>query len=548
MSAVRKIQTDLETALNLTGAAPSEPRAPASTAPDGVPAEFQRELGPASEMLSNLAADRETDPERRAPSERRGPLRPGQLLSARARFNGQAPARVFRVVDRVAIIILSALVCGLAQPGGLLNATVAAVLPYVAGAWLLMWSLGAAQAYGFGARESLSLHLLRTTAAFAPAAGGLLVLGLLSGLRAPATAQWTAWLGLSFASIYLAHLWWWMTVRRWRAQGRLTPNIVVVGATRNAERLIQGLLDSREANVLGVFDDRLSRAPQDIRGVPVLGDTKALVAHRVMPYVDRIVLTVPTSAQRRVRQIIEQLRILPNDISLFLDFDNEGHAAAVSRLASAPLAQVAGAPRDARRAFWKRVQDLVVGSVALAAALPVMAVIAALVRLDSPGPILFRQRRHGFNNEAIVVWKFRSMRQDAADATAARQISSDDERVTRIGRIIRMTSLDELPQLFNVLKGEMSLVGPRPHAIGMKTGDVESARLVGEYAHRHRLKPGLTGWAAIHGSRGPVDTPEAVRRRVHLDVEYIERQSFWLDLYIMAMTIPCLLGDRQAVR
>jgi lipopolysaccharide/colanic/teichoic acid biosynthesis glycosyltransferase len=177
-----------------------------------------------------------------------------------------------------------------------------------------------------------------------------------------------------------------------------------------------------------------------------------------------------------------------------------------------------------------------------------MLLLAVAVRLDSPGPALFRQRRHGFNNEEIVVWKFRSMRTEAADPHARRQVSADDDRVTRLGRLIRRTSLDELPQILNVLKGEMSLVGPRPHAVGMTTGDVESARLVAEYAHRHRMKPGMTGWAAIQGSRGPVDTPELVRRRVALDVEYIERQSFWLDIYIMAMTLPCLLGDRQAVR
>jgi lipopolysaccharide/colanic/teichoic acid biosynthesis glycosyltransferase len=120
--------------------------------------------------------------------------------------------------------------------------------------------------------------------------------------------------------------------------------------------------------------------------------------------------------------------------------------------------------------------------------------------------------------------------------------------VTRVGRIIRRTSLDELPQLINVLKGEMSLVGPRPHAVGMKTGDTQSAKLVAEYAHRHRMKPGMTGWAAIKGSRGPVDTPELVRRRVALDIEYIERQSLMLDLMIMALTIPCLLGDDDTVR
>jgi lipopolysaccharide/colanic/teichoic acid biosynthesis glycosyltransferase len=124
----------------------------------------------------------------------------------------------------------------------------------------------------------------------------------------------------------------------------------------------------------------------------------------------------------------------------------------------------------------------------------------------------------------------------------------DDDRVTRVGRVIRRTSLDELPQLFNVLKGEMSLVGPRPHAVGMKTGDTQSAKLVAEYAHRHRMKPGMTGWAAIKGSRGPVDTPDLVKRRVALDIEYIERQSLMLDLMIMALTIPCLLGDDDTVR
>ena len=127
-------------------------------------------------------------------------------------------------------------------------------------------------------------------------------------------------------------------------------------------------------------------------------------------------------------------------------------------------------------------------------------------------------------------------------------MTADDDRVTRVGRFIRKTSLDELPQVFNVLTGEMSLVGPRPHAIGMKTGDVESARLVSEYAWRHRIKPGVTGWAQINGSRGPVHTAGDVRRRVTLDLEYIERQSFLFDLYILVMTLPRLLGDGAAVR
>ena len=144
--------------------------------------------------------------------------------------------------------------------------------------------------------------------------------------------------------------------------------------------------------------------------------------------------------------------------------------------------------------------------------------------------------------------KFRTMRQEATDAHAETQVTAGDPRVTRVGRILRKTSLDELPQLLNVLRDEMSLVGPRPHAVGMKTGELESAQLVAEYAHRHRMKPGMTGWAAINGSRGPLHLPSEVRRRVALDVDYIDRQSFWLDLKIMALTIPSFFGDHTAVR
>jgi exopolysaccharide biosynthesis polyprenyl glycosylphosphotransferase len=280
----------------------------------------------------------------------------------------------------------------------------------------------------------------------------------------------------------------------------------------------------------------------------VLGDTKTLTDNRLIPYVDRIVVTVPPSAQGRVRQLMERLRVLPNPVCLFLDFEPERSGEAIDQLAKSQLAPLAGEAQDEARTFWKRVQDIALGSAALVVAAPLMLGVALAIRLDSPGPILFRQRRHGFNNEEIVVWKFRTMRHDPKDDGRARQVTVGDDRVTRVGGVIRRNSLDELPQLFNVLKGEMSLVGPRPHAIGMKTGDVESARLVAEYAHRHRLKPGVTGWAAIKGSRGPVDTPEAVRRRVELDVDYIERQSLWLDLYILVMTVPCLLGDKVAVR
>jgi len=261
-----------------------------------------------------------------------------------------------------------------------------------------------------------------------------------------------------------------------------------------------------------------------------------------------IVIAVDPTAHARVQEVMRRLAVLPNDVALVVDDDGVGPSEAVRRLADTPLAPLDVVDDPDRRAFAKRLQDLALSAFGLLVLSPLLAVLALLVKLDSKGPAFFRQRRHGFNNEEIVVWKFRTMRQDAADAKAERQVTANDERVTRVGRILRKTSLDELPQLINVLQGSMSLVGPRPHAIGMKTGEEESATLVAEYAQRHRIKPGMTGWAAIHGSRGPLDSAEDVRRRVALDVHYIEHQSFWLDAWIIVMTVPSVLGDREAVR
>jgi len=283
--------------------------------------------------------------------------------------------------------------------------------------------------------------------------------------------------------------------------------------------------------------------------VPVLGDIQSLLSYKLLPYIDRIVITVTPAAEARVRTLIDRLKFLPNAVTLFMDAGGiEAQRSALARAAEAPLTAAPGGAEAETRAEAKRAQDVILALLALIPAVPLMALTALAVKLDSPGPVVFRQRRHGFNNEVIEVLKFRSMRADAADPTASRQVSANDERVTRVGRVIRRLSLDELPQLFNVLKGEMSLVGPRPHAIGMKTQGAEAAGFVAEYAWRHRMKPGITGWAQINGSVGALETPEQVRRRVALDVEYIERQSFWFDLYILAMTLPALIGARKAVR
>lgn len=480
----------------------------------------------------------------------RGALRPAQLITTRARHEAAAVQRLFRAADGAAALVLALLAAALAHPEGLLNAPLGSVLPLAAGIFSLLWCLRLGRSAGLAHLESLASALARI--AFALLASAVVAALVIADVRPPAADVLTTeiWFVLSAVALGVSQVAWWRRLTQWRASGRLTPNIIMVGATENARKLIEKARESGKLAVLGIFDDRLGRAPSDVAGVAVLGNTRALLGHRIMPYVDRVVITVPPHAQGRVRQLIEKLKVLPNEVSLFLDFEgDDAQSAVVSRLAEAPLARVSGSGPDDARVLAKRLQDLALGALAMILAVPIMGLVALAIRLDSPGPILFHQRRHGFNNEEIVVWKFRSMRHESADPTASRQVVADDDRVTRVGRFIRKFSLDELPQLVNVLKGEMSLVGPRPHAIGMKTGEIESAKLVGEYAWRHRMKPGVTGWAAVRGSRGPVHTPAEVRRRVELDVEYIERQSLWLDLYILAMTIPCLLlGDREAVR
>ena len=444
-------------------------------------------------------------------------------------------ARTFRIVD---ILTAAVVAVGLTVEGH----------PVAAGLWAVtvLVALRALGAYAFSRKQTLPRHLAQVILALS-AGLAVAVISLLVSGKADSPTLWT--LLTATGGLAALHAVWQTIIATGRQQGRLTPNIVVIGATANAERLIDAAMRTGEVNVLGVFDDRLDRAPENIMGVPVLGDTTALLDHRIMPYVDRVVIAVASTAQGRVRQLVDKLSVLPNPLNLFIDVGGPADdEAALARIAAGGENELSGAVANSRHAWIKRAQDLVVTILGLLVAGPVMLIVALAVKLDSPGPIFFRQRRHGFNNEEILVWKFRSMRHEMADASAARQISANDDRVTKVGKFIRKTSLDELPQLFNVLRGEMSIVGPRPHAIGMKTGGVESAKLVAQYAHRHRMKPGLTGWAAIKGSRGPVDTPESVRLRVALDVEYIERQSFWLDLYVIAMTIPCLLGDRSAVR
>jgi exopolysaccharide biosynthesis polyprenyl glycosylphosphotransferase len=186
---------------------------------------------------------------------------------------------------------------------------------------------------------------------------------------------------------------------------------------------------------------------------------------------------------------------------------------------------------------------VVISLVALVLLAPVLVVVAILIKLDSPGPVLFRQERYGFNNNRFLVFKFRTMRHAAVEDREVPQARRNDPRITRVGGFLRRSSLDELPQLFNVLWGDMSLVGPRPHAAAHNE---KYAQLIDGYLGRHRMKPGITGWAQVNGQRGGTETPQQMQLRLEYDLSYIAEWSLYLDLKVMLMTIPAILRGTNA--
>ncbi|WP_084168927.1 exopolysaccharide biosynthesis polyprenyl glycosylphosphotransferase [Hellea balneolensis] len=406
------------------------------------------------------------------------------------------------------------------------------------------------RAHKFPAAETLGQHLKTVMMAAFGALGLWLTIALITK---PDTflPDTLAFAGLGATAIlFILHSLYHMQVKRLHNRGALAPTIVMLGATESARRLIEENAKTRELNILAIFDERLARAPHNIHGVPVVGKIEDLLNWDQLPYINRIVVTLPGMAKSRKQAFLEQVKLLPNRIAFVVDeFENLDHVQQrLTQIAEVGMREVTGNPKGGAHTAIKRLMDISIGTLALIGLSPVLAIVALMIKKDSPGPVLFKQPRHGFNNRVFNVYKFRSMRNDQADLKAAQQTVAGDARVTKIGRFIRKTSIDELPQLLNVIKGDMSLVGPRPHAVGMRTQGKDSMELVAEYAHRHKVKPGMTGWAQINGSRGPLHDGDDVARRVELDVEYIERSNAVFDLYIMLKTLPVLLGDSENIR
>lgn len=339
-------------------------------------------------------------------------------------------------------------------------------------------------------------------------------------------------------------------VRHWAKSGLLDRRAVIVGAGPAAEKLVKALEASSNTDIriCGIFDDRADdRVSKSVSGYPMLGNVSELVDFGRKTRVDLLIVSLPITAENRLLQILKKLWVLPVDIHL------SAHTNALrfrprtySYIGNVPVIDIQDKPIADWDHVLKWLFDKVVATAMIIALAPVMALVALAVRLDSRGPILFKQRRYGFNNELVEVYKFRSMYTDQSDQKASKLVTKDDPRVTPVGRFIRKTSLDELPQLFNVLKGSLSLVGPRPHATEAKAAEKLYVDVVDGYFARHRVKPGITGWAQINGWRGETDTREKIEHRVEHDLYYIENWSVFFDMYILLMTPFALLNTKDA--
>jgi Undecaprenyl-phosphate glucose phosphotransferase len=471
-----------------------------------------------------------------------------QARAPQNRVNRKALGHVLQSVDIFATLVIAAAGAFAVSGGQVAEVAAGELLPVLLFAVLAPALFHVGGLYRVEARSIAALRLVRAFIATGLAGTAVVALALLTAPRSTDLIAMFAVTGVG--ALTLLHVIYAGFIAHWARAGRLARNVVLVGATPNARKLIKANAGSGSVNVVGIFDDRISRAPQDLAGAPYLGTTNDLLSWPLLHEVDRIILTVSPKAEQRVQMLLNKLRTLPHSVCLLLDLDQFNPAeTSLDDIVGVQAARMNGVEERFGHLLAKRLQDLVIGSAMFAVALPVMVLIALAVKLTSPGPVLFRQVREGFNGRPIEVLKFRTMRNDPQPTDGSvRQVELNDPRVTWIGGFLRKTSLDELPQLWNVLKGEMSLVGPRPHAPGMKTGGTRTANLVAEYAHRHRVKPGLTGWAQVNGSRGPLHSPESARERVRWDLDYIARANFWFDLWIMLRTGPALLGDKINVR
>jgi len=415
---------------------------------------------------------------------------------------------------------------------------VATIIAGFVGQWLRTYSVDVVFEHWLGLRRALAAWLV----AFAICLSVVFALKITSSY----SRVWAvSWFVLAGALLVAGHYLFQAMTRRWALQGRLANRSIVVGVGEQARRLA-AFLRSRgdpRTHILGFVDEHGTVegfvGSVDAR---LIGGVESMMALIRGSLVDEVIIALPWSEEQRIQQLMLRLATTPVRVCLAPDLIGFRFAdRAFTNRAGLPLLKVLDRPITGWSFLFKWIEDKVVAVIALVLLAPLMLIISAATKLDSPGPVLFRQRRFGFNDQLIEVWKFRTMRVEFADADGRQQATKGDPRVTRVGRFLRRTSLDELPQLFNVLYGDMSIVGPRPHPVETKAAGKLFQEVVDRYAARHRVKPGITGWAQVNGWRGETDTIEKIRRRVEFDLYYIDNWSVWFDLYILLKTVIAVL-------
>lgn len=405
--------------------------------------------------------------------------------------------------------------------------------------------------YTIASLGSTAQQLLRLFGAFSLTFASIIAVTVIVGAEiAPYRGWFIGWALAAYALMAGARLLLSKAIARWTHEGRLARRAVIVGGGKPVQDLL-GMLardGSKAISILGLFDDRGGeRSPDQVDEYHKLGRFDELVTFCREHKVDLLIITLPHTAEARILHLLKKLWVLPIDIRISaVGAKLKLRPRAYSYIGKTPFLAVFDKPLTDWGIAVKAVEDRVLAALALTLLSPVMLLVALAVKLDSKGPIFFRQTRYGFNNEKIGVYKFRSMYVDQCDAQAAKLVTKGDPRVTKVGAFIRKTSLDELPQLINVLRGELSMVGPRPHAMQAKADGHIYDEVVEGYFARHKVKPGITGWAQINGWRGETDTIDKIERRVECDLQYIDNWSVFFDLYILAMTPISLINTKNA--
>ena len=461
------------------------------------------------------------------------------------------------------------LITGLVRMGeffGLLAIACGVLAYYLSVEWLMSVQytsavlLGSILAVGFTqAIDGYQISVLRSfvgqiskaLTGFTLAMLSLVVIGFFAKISIEYSRVWFGgWYlgGMAFVVIYRAAIA--SYVKHIIADGRLERRAVIVGGGEPAAELIRSLEAQRDSDIriCGIFDDRSGdRSPAIVAGYPKLGTVPELVDFARMARIDMLIVSLPLSAEKRVLQLLKRLWVLPVDIRLSAHTNKlRFRPRSYSYEGAVPFLDVFDKPIADWDGIMKRGFDILFSLMGLIVLSPLILGTMIAIRLESKGPVIFRQKRYGFNNEVIEVLKLRSMYHEMSDPDARNVVTKGDPRVTKVGRFIRKTSIDELPQLVNVLKGELSLVGPRPHAVNAHTKNQLWDDVVDGYFARHKVKPGVTGWAQINGWRGEVDNEEKIRQRVNCDLYYIENWSLLLDLYILFLTPFRLLNTENA--